>query len=86
MNRSGGQRTTPDGGALRSYTSAMAAYDYRCSTCDSVFTVERGMSEVATLTRCPAGHEDVVRVWSAVSVTGKALPYRTVICTAGPRK
>jgi len=50
----------------------MAAYDYRCRTCDSVFTVERGMSEVATLTRCPAGHEDVVRVWSAVSVTGKA--------------
>jgi putative FmdB family regulatory protein len=50
----------------------MAAYDYRCLTCDSVFTVQRGMSEVATLTRCPAGHEDVARVWSAVAVTGKA--------------
>jgi putative FmdB family regulatory protein len=50
----------------------VAAYDYRCRTCDLVFTVERAMSEVATLARCPAGHEDVVRVWSAVSVTGKA--------------
>ena len=48
----------------------MAAYDYRCRTCDTVFTVERAMSDVATLTRCPAAHEDVVRVWSAVAVTG----------------
>jgi putative FmdB family regulatory protein len=52
----------------------MAAYDYRCRACDVSFTVQRGMSEVATLTRCPAGHEDVVRVWSAVAVTGKAAP------------
>jgi len=50
----------------------MAAYDYRCRACDTVFTVQRGMSDVATLTRCPAGHDDVVRIWSAVSVTGKA--------------
>jgi putative FmdB family regulatory protein len=50
----------------------MAAYDYRCRTCDSVFTVRRGMAEVATLTRCPAGHDDVARIWSAVAVTGKA--------------
>jgi putative FmdB family regulatory protein len=50
----------------------MAAYDYRCRTCDAVFTVHRAMSDVATLVRCPAGHDDVARVWSAVSVTGKA--------------
>jgi len=64
----------------------MAAYDYRCRTCDSVFTVERGMSEVATMTRCPADHEDVVRVWSAVSVTGKApapAPKATGGCCGG---
>ena len=50
----------------------MAAYDYRCRTCDALFTVHRGMAEVATLTRCPSGHDDVARVWSAVAVTGKA--------------
>jgi putative FmdB family regulatory protein len=50
----------------------MAAYDYRCRACDTLFTVERGMSDVATLTRCPSGHDDVVRVWSAVAVTGQA--------------
>jgi hypothetical protein len=37
-----------------------------------VFTVERSMSAVATAERCPEGHEDVVRVWSAVSVGGRA--------------
>jgi putative FmdB family regulatory protein len=50
----------------------MAAYDYRCRECDSLFTVHRPMGDVATLVRCPQGHDDVARVWSAVSVTGKA--------------
>ncbi|HVS69362.1 MAG TPA: zinc ribbon domain-containing protein [Mycobacteriales bacterium] len=50
----------------------MAAYDYRCRVCDTAFTVHRSMSDVATLVRCPAGHEDVARVWSAVAVTGSA--------------
>jgi putative FmdB family regulatory protein len=50
----------------------MAAYDYRCRSCDALFTVQRPMSDVATLTRCPQGHDDVARVWSAVAVTGKA--------------
>jgi putative FmdB family regulatory protein len=61
----------------------MAAYDYRCPTCDTVFTVQRGMSDVATMTRCPAGHEDVVRVWSAVAVTGKAGPAPAAAAGAG---
>ncbi|HVV74473.1 MAG TPA: zinc ribbon domain-containing protein [Mycobacteriales bacterium] len=50
----------------------MAAYEYRCRVCDAGFTVQRAMSDVATLVRCPAGHEDVARVWSAVAVTGSA--------------
>lgn len=50
----------------------MAAYDYRCRECDTTFTVQRAMSDVATLERCPQGHDDVARVWSAVSVTGRA--------------
>jgi putative FmdB family regulatory protein len=50
----------------------MATYDYRCRDCDHVFTVQRAMTDVATLVRCPRGHEDVARVWSAVSVTGTA--------------
>jgi len=47
----------------------MAAYDYRCLTCDRAFEVRRGMTEDRTDVRCPAGHAEVARVWSAVSVT-----------------
>ncbi len=50
----------------------MAAYDYRCRACDTTFTVQRAMSDVATLVGCPQGHDDVARVWSAVAVTGAA--------------
>ncbi|MDP9393529.1 MAG: zinc ribbon domain-containing protein [Actinomycetota bacterium] len=49
----------------------MATYDYRCRTCERVFEVRRGMTE-DTPARCPGGHADVARVWSAVSVVGAA--------------
>jgi len=50
----------------------MASYDYRCRECDGLFTVERPMSAVATAVRCPKGHEDVARVWSPISISGRA--------------
>ncbi|MHB2022005.1 MAG: FmdB family zinc ribbon protein [Mycobacteriales bacterium] len=50
----------------------MASYDYRCRSCELVFTVRRSMSEPASAVRCPAGHDDVSRVWAAVAVTGRA--------------
>jgi hypothetical protein len=37
-----------------------------------MFTVQRPMTAVATLVHCPQGHQDVARVWSAVSITGAA--------------
>jgi putative FmdB family regulatory protein len=48
----------------------MAAYDYRCRVCDSAFEVRRGITEEATDVRCPGGHRDVARVWSATAVVG----------------
>ncbi|HEX6937694.1 MAG TPA: zinc ribbon domain-containing protein [Actinomycetes bacterium] len=50
----------------------MAAYDYRCRECDGVFEVRRAIGSDAGTVRCPQGHEDVARVWSAVSVGGLA--------------
>jgi putative FmdB family regulatory protein len=53
----------------------MAAYDYRCHTCGSVFEVHRPMTASADPTgvRCPDEHADVTRVWSAVALaTGAA--------------
>ncbi|HEV7207373.1 MAG TPA: zinc ribbon domain-containing protein [Mycobacteriales bacterium] len=62
----------------------MAAYDYRCRDCDTTFTIQRPMSDVATLVRCPRGHEDVARLWSAVAVTGAATtPKATGGCCGG---
>ncbi|ABK53493.1 conserved hypothetical protein [Acidothermus cellulolyticus 11B] len=50
----------------------MAAYDFRCRTCDTVFTVHHPIHEPATGIQCPHGHTDVTRVWSAVSMVGAA--------------
>jgi len=50
----------------------MAAYDYRCRSCERVFEVRRGVHEEASAVRCPDGHEDVARLWSAIAVNGMA--------------
>ena len=50
----------------------MPTYDYRCRACDGVFEVRRGVTESAPEVRCPDGHDDVARVWSAVAVTGRS--------------
>lgn len=50
----------------------MAAYDYRCRVCDSAFEVRRGVTEEPGEVRCPSGHGDVARVWSATAVVGAA--------------
>jgi putative FmdB family regulatory protein len=52
----------------------MAAYDYRCRVCDTVFETRRAITEQASDVQCPAGHTDVARIWSAVAITGSARP------------
>jgi putative FmdB family regulatory protein len=48
----------------------MATYDYRCRACDTVFEVRRAVTEEALEVRCPTGHADVTRLWSAVALGG----------------
>ncbi len=48
----------------------MASYDYRCRTCDSVFEARRSITAQETDVRCPDGHGDVARIWSAVATIG----------------
>jgi putative FmdB family regulatory protein len=50
----------------------MAAYDYRCRTCDTHFEVKRAVTAEETAVECPQGHADVSRVWSAVAFGGSA--------------
>ncbi|WP_073250892.1 FmdB family zinc ribbon protein [Cryptosporangium aurantiacum] len=55
----------------------MAAYEYRCRECRTIFEVRRSMHESApSSVPCPSGHLDTSRVFSAVAVTGgsSALP------------
>ena len=50
----------------------MTVYDYRCRTCDTQFEVRRRMTEQAPAVRCPDGHDDVARIWSAVAMVGSS--------------
>ncbi|MCU1673227.1 MAG: regulatory, FmdB family domain protein [Frankiales bacterium] len=51
----------------------MPAYDYRCRTCDAPFEVRRSLTDDAPAL-CPAGHDDVGRVFTPVAVGGSAAP------------
>ncbi|MER6999695.1 zinc ribbon domain-containing protein [Streptomyces sp. NPDC000410] len=48
----------------------MPRYEYRCRSCDDVFELSRPMAESSAPAACPAGHEDTVKLLSAVAVGG----------------
>ncbi|MFI2435577.1 zinc ribbon domain-containing protein [Streptomyces sp. NPDC018693] len=50
----------------------MPRYEYRCRSCDNTFELTRPMSDSAAPATCPEGHEDTVKLLSAVAVGGTA--------------
>ncbi|GGU85124.1 hypothetical protein GCM10010275_20530 [Streptomyces litmocidini] len=50
----------------------MPRYEYRCRTCDDTFELSRPMAESSAPAACPAGHDDTVKLLSAVAVGGSA--------------
>ncbi|WP_328683601.1 FmdB family zinc ribbon protein [Streptomyces sp. NBC_00343] len=48
----------------------MPRYEYRCRTCGSTFELSRPMAESSAPADCPAGHDDTVKLLSAVAVGG----------------
>ncbi|MFF3858143.1 zinc ribbon domain-containing protein [Streptomyces sp. NPDC002209] len=48
----------------------MPRYEFRCRTCDDTFEVSRPMAESSAPADCPAGHDDTVKLLSAVAVGG----------------
>ncbi|MEU9141567.1 zinc ribbon domain-containing protein [Streptomyces sp. NPDC048404] len=46
----------------------MPRYEYRCRTCGDTFELTRPMAESAAPAACPAGHDDTVKLLSAVAV------------------
>lgn len=48
----------------------MPRYEYRCRSCGDSFEVNRPMAQSSDPASCPAGHEDTVKLLSAVAVSG----------------
>jgi putative FmdB family regulatory protein len=62
----------------------MAAYDYRCRTCDTRFEVRRAITDPApTTVACPDGHTDTTRIFAALAVSGSAAPAPAGGCCGG---
>ncbi|HEY2551262.1 MAG TPA: zinc ribbon domain-containing protein [Streptosporangiaceae bacterium] len=50
----------------------MPRYEYRCRACGDTFERTRPMSESSAPAECPLGHDDTVKLLSAVAVGGRA--------------
>ncbi|GHH33836.1 FmdB family zinc ribbon protein [Streptomyces candidus] len=50
----------------------MPRYEYRCRSCGTTFEVSRPMAESSAPAACPEGHDDTVKLLSAVAVGGTA--------------
>ncbi|MER5892999.1 zinc ribbon domain-containing protein [Streptomyces sp. NPDC001876] len=50
----------------------MPRYEFRCRPCGETFEVSRPMAESSAPASCPAGHEDTVKLLSAVAVGGSS--------------
>ncbi|WP_097982146.1 FmdB family zinc ribbon protein [Streptomyces sp. f150] len=48
----------------------MPRYEFRCRTCGDTFEVSRPMAQSSDPASCPAGHDDTVKLLSAVAVGG----------------
>ena len=50
----------------------MPRYEYRCRSCGATFEQTRTMAESSAPIACPDGHDDTVKLFSAVAVGGSA--------------
>ncbi|MGW4648007.1 FmdB family zinc ribbon protein [Kitasatospora sp. NPDC004289] len=48
----------------------MPRYDFRCRSCGDTFELSRPMAQASDPAVCPQGHQDTVKLLSAVAVTG----------------
>ncbi|MDJ0343675.1 zinc ribbon domain-containing protein [Streptomyces sp. H10-C2] len=52
----------------------MPRYEFRCRSCGTTFELNRPMAESSAPASCPDGHDDTVKLLSAVAVGGTAAP------------
>ncbi|MCZ4121245.1 FmdB family zinc ribbon protein [Streptomyces sp. H39-S7] len=48
----------------------MPRYEFRCRSCGTTFELNRPMAESSDPASCPEGHDDTVKLLSAVAVGG----------------
>ncbi len=48
----------------------MPLYEFRCKSCDATFEERRSMANADDPTRCPEGHDNVVRLLSVFASVG----------------
>ncbi len=60
----------------------MPTYEFRCRTCDAVFTERRPMAEASAPATCPDGHADTVKLLSSFAAIGSAAPGAAAIPAA----
>ncbi|NML49326.1 zinc ribbon domain-containing protein [Streptomyces sp. R302] len=61
----------------------MPRYEYRCRTCGDTFELSRPMAESSDPAACPAGHDDTVKLLSAVAVGGSAASSQAPAASGG---
>ncbi|MEU3568706.1 zinc ribbon domain-containing protein [Kitasatospora sp. NPDC036755] len=61
----------------------MPRYDFRCRSCGATFELRRPMALANDPAVCPEGHEDTVKLLSAVAVTGGAAAGRQAPASGG---
>lgn len=47
----------------------MPIYDYKCSSCDNLVSISRGINEKELAPQCLSCHKPLSRVYSSVGVT-----------------
>jgi putative FmdB family regulatory protein len=50
----------------------MPLYDYRCTTCDTVYEARRSMADADQPSMCPDGHTGAVRLLPVFATVGGA--------------
>jgi putative FmdB family regulatory protein len=62
----------------------MPRYEFRCRECSTTFELSRPMTASGDPARCPAGHDDTVKLLSTVALSSGSGPSASRSAAAAP--
>lgn len=62
------------GQVRQSTLRVMPRYEFRCRECSTTFELSRPMTASGAPARCPAGHDDTVKLLSTVALSSSSVP------------